>query len=185
MNKGNFNKQFKNMPIKKKLIISHGSIIVSTFILIVILLVSMKNIEGKLVKMYEGPTTNIRYSADLYYTQIDIQRIVNRTLAEGVDELDETYPILESTINENLAIMDEAYLILKDNLITQEDRDRLEEIQDKLNNEATPNRTEVLRLIQEGDYINHTACTGAYRCFYINVLRRYVCCKADYIRIRG
>ena len=140
------------MPIKKKLIISHGSIIVSTFILIVLLLCGMMAFEKKLVQMYEGPTTNIWYSADLYYTQIDIQRSVNRVMAEGVDALEETYPAMEAEINENLQIMDEAYLLLKDNLITEEDRASLEEIQEKLNNEATPHRTEVLRLLKEGDF---------------------------------
>ncbi len=146
------NDRLKNMPIKKKLVISHGSIIVTTFLLIVILLSAMKTIEGKLVQLYEGPTTNILYSADLYYTQIDIQRAVNRVMAEGVEHLDETYPEMEAAINENLAIVDNAYQILKDNLITEEDRASLEAIQEKLDKEATPYRTEVLKLLKEGDF---------------------------------
>ncbi len=152
MKKSNFDVKLKNMPIKKKLIFSHGSIIVTTFILIVILLCAMKLIEGNLVKMFEGPTTNIWYSSDLYYTQIDIQRAVNRVMAEGAEHLNETYPELEATVNENLQIIDEAYALLKENLITTEDRERLEEIQDMLDNEATPHRTEVMKLLKEGDF---------------------------------
>lgn len=56
MKKNNFTEKLKNMPIKKKLIISHGSIIVSTFILIVLLLCGMMAFEKKLVQMYEGPS---------------------------------------------------------------------------------------------------------------------------------
>ncbi len=152
MNKKTFNEKLKNMPIKKKLIISHGSIIVSTFILITTLLIAMKSIEGNLEKMFNGPTENIWYSTDLYYTQIDIQRMVNRTLAEGPEMLDEMYPRLEETINENLAIMDKAYAVLDENLLTVADRNTLHSINDMLNNEATPYRVEVLRLIQAGDY---------------------------------
>ena len=152
MSRNGFDEKLKNMPIKKKLVVSHGSIIVATFILIVTLLSTMKSIEGNLVKMFEGPTTNIWYSADLYYTQIDIQRAVNRVMAEGVDQLDTTYPQLETTVNENLKIMDDAYVILKENLITEEDRERLEAIEVKLVNEATPHRTEVMKLLKQGDF---------------------------------
>ena len=94
----NFNEKFRNWPIKKKLLFSHGTIIVSTFVLIVVLLVSMVYIESRLVKLYEGPTKNVEYSSQLYYPQIDIQRGVNRVLAEGAQNVDETYPQLEETI---------------------------------------------------------------------------------------
>lgn len=148
----NFNEKLKQMPIKKKLIFSHGSIIFATFIIVVVLLISMLSIERNLVKMYEGPTTNIWYSSDLYYTQIDIQRAVNRVMAEGLDSLDEMYPQLEETVNNNLQIMDEAYVFLKGNLMTQEDLDRLEAINTKLAEEATPHRTEVMALLKNGQF---------------------------------
>ena len=128
MKKTTLNEAFKNWPIKKKLVSSFGTIIVTTFILIVTLLVGMKMIEGRLTKLYNGPTMNIHYSANLYYPQLDIQRAVNRLMAEGVENLDEMYPQLEETVNKNLAIMDEAYEKLHANLLTQEDRDSLEEI---------------------------------------------------------
>ncbi len=148
----NFKEKLKNMPIKKKLLISHGSIIISTFVLIVGLLLVMLTISNSLVKIYEGPTTNIDTSADLYYTQIDIQRAVNRMMAEGVEKLDEMYPQLEATVDQNLKIMDDAYALLKENLLTQEDMDKLETIQNKLNKEATPHRTKVMELLKSGDF---------------------------------
>lgn len=132
--------------------IENGSIIVSTFVLIVVLLVSMKYIEGCLVKLYEGPTMNVKYSSQLYYPQIDIQRAVNRMMAEGVEKLDELYPQLEESINADLALMDEAYEMLKDNLLTQENKALLEEINTKLANEVTEHREKVLAYIKQGEF---------------------------------
>lgn len=147
-----FNEKFKNWPIKKKLLFSHGIIIVSTFLLIVVLLCSMKYMETRMVKLYEGPTTNVKYSNQLYYPQIDIQRAINRTLASGVDKLDELYPQLEETINSDLALIDDAYQVLHENLLTEEDRTTLEEINNQLNNEVTAHRQTVLEYIKQGDF---------------------------------
>ena len=146
------NEKFGDWPIKKKLLFSHGIIIVSTFILIVILLVSMCYIERRMAKLYEGPTTNIKYSSQLYYPQIDIQRGVNRLLAEGTDELDENYPELEESIDADLKLIDEAYQVLKGNLLTQEDKDALEEINEKLSTEITDHREKVLAYLKKGDF---------------------------------
>ena len=139
------------MADQEKLMNSFGIIIVTTFVLIVTLLVGMKMIEG-LTKLYNGPTMNVHYSANLYYPQLDIQRAVNRVMAEGVDNLDEMYPQLEETVDKNLGIMDEAYAQLKANLLTQEDKDSLEEINDKLNDEVTGYRVEVLSLLKQGEF---------------------------------
>ena len=148
-----FNQKLKNWPIKKKLLFSHGIIIASTFLLIVVLLISMKFIEGRLVKLYEGPTTNIKYSSQLYYPQIDIQRAVNRAMVEGVDgEPSQVYSQVEETVNKDLALMNEAYAVLKDNLFTEEDRATLEKINDSLENEVTEHREKVLEYLKQGDY---------------------------------
>ncbi len=148
MGKTSFNEKFKNMPIKKKLVSSFGIIIVTTFVLILTLLIGMKIIEGRLVQLYEGPMMNIHYASELYYPQLDIQRAVNRMMAEGVENLDAMYPQLEETINKDLVIMDEAYAALSKNLMTKEDQDRLKAINDKLVNEVTGHRIEVLNLLK-------------------------------------
>lgn len=162
MGKKNMNEEVKNWSMKKKLLGSFGVIIATTFILIVVLLVGMKAIEGRLVKLYEGPTMNIHYSAELYYPQLDIQRAVNRTIAEGVKNLDTTYPELETTVNENLAIMNEAYAALQNNLLTQADKERLEAINDKLENEVAVYRADVLALLKQGDFEAANEYNDAY-----------------------
>lgn len=146
------NETMKNLPVKKKLKISFGSIIVLTFMLIAALLISLKVIDGKLDKLFSGPTRNVQYSADLYYPQVDIQRAVNRVIAEGIENKDEMYPQLEETTEKNLAVMNEAIDFLKGNLLTQEDKNRLQDIEEELNNTVKPHRTEVFRLLEEGNY---------------------------------
>lgn len=128
MEKRGFSEKFKNWPIKKKLTYSFGLIIVTTFVLIVTLLVGMKIIQGRLSRLYNGPTMNVYYSEEMYYPQVDIQRATNRMLAKGVDHVDELYPQLEETVTKNWTITDNAYAYLSKNLMTKEDRDRLEEI---------------------------------------------------------
>ena len=152
MEKQRFSERFKNWSIKKKLVFSFGTIIVTTFLLIVTLLVGMKTIEGRLVKLYKGPTMNIHYSAELYYPQLDIQRAVNRMMAEGVSSREQMYPQLVETVNKSLAIMDEAYAKLSANLMTAEDKAKLEAINDKLTNEVSGYRVEVLALLEKGDF---------------------------------
>lgn len=152
MEKKGLDEKLKSWPIRKKLLFSHGSIIISTFVLIVVLISSMVYIESRLVKLYEGPTVNIKYANQLYYPQIDIQRAVNRAMAEGVENLDEIYPNVEESINKDLALIDEAYQALHGNLLEKENEALLEDINDKLTNEITPYREQVLEYLKAGDF---------------------------------
>ena len=152
MERKTFSEKFKNWPMKKKLMVSHGSIIVFTVIVSVILVMGMQLIDSRLTQLHSGPTMNLYYSAQLYYPQIDIQRAVNRMMAEGVDSLDEMYPQLEDTINKNLKIMDNAYSFLSKNLLTEENKETLEEINEILEKKVTGYRVEVLRLLKNGEF---------------------------------
>ena len=150
--KGTREDKFLNMPIKKKLTNSFGIIIVTTFILILTLIFGLKTIEGRLVKLYDGPTMNVLHSSELYYPQVDIQRALNRVMAEGQARKNELYPELEESVEKNTAIVDNAITSLKENLMTAEDKQRLADIEDVLNNEVRPHRTQVLELLKNGKY---------------------------------
>lgn len=114
------------------------------------------------MKLYNGPTMNIHYSAELYWPQLDIQRAVNRVMAEGLANLNTTYPQLEKTVEDSLKIVDEAYALLHESLLTQEDKNSLEEIHNKLNEEAATHRAEVLRLLKAGDFDGAHAYNNAH-----------------------
>ncbi|MBO5094975.1 MAG: methyl-accepting chemotaxis protein, partial [Lachnospiraceae bacterium] len=81
-----------------------------------------------------------------------IQRAVNRMLAKGAEHADELYPQLEETVNKDLAVMDGAYQYLSQNLLTKEDKDRLEEINTFLNGEVAGYREELLQMISAKDF---------------------------------
>ncbi len=166
--------KIKNMSVQGKLKASYGSIIGFTFVLIVALLISLKTVNGKLDKLFTGPTMNIQYSAELYYPQIDIQRALNRTLSEGEEKRDELYPQLEETTEENIAIMNEAISFLKGNLLTQEDKNRLLAIEDELSQVVTQHRTEVFRLLKEGDYEAAREYNNAYYMPSVNNVKEMI-----------
>ncbi len=152
MGKNKMDEKLRNWPIKKKLTNVFAVIIAMALLLIVILLIGMKVIEGRMDKLYEGPLMNVKYSSQMYYPQLDIQRMVNRTMAEGVGRLDEMYPQLEETVNKNLALMDEAYAELSERLLEQANKERLNAINDKLTKEVTGYRVEVMALLKAGDF---------------------------------
>lgn len=143
---------YKRLPIRKKLMASHGFIIVTTFAMAIIMLVGMKLIQLSMDKLYNGPTMNIHYSADLYYPQLDIQRAVEDVFAAGVENKEQKYEGLEETIQKDLEIMQEASAQLAERLLTETDRNRLMNLEEKLNGEVAEYRQRVLQLIQEGDY---------------------------------
>ncbi len=151
MKKKSFNERLKNWPIKKKLVFSFGAIIVSTFVLIVALLVGMKVIESKVEGVFNGPTNNTFYVGDLRWGAVEMQRAFNRVIAQGEENLNETVPVMEEDMGRASELMLEAVSKLRENLITQEDRDRLEAL-DAIAAESVPHREELVALLKAGKY---------------------------------
>ena len=142
----------KNAPIKKKLTISHGLIIVSTFLLIVALLGAMKGIESYVEKMYTGPVTNSFYIGDFRYSLADIPRAINFARAEGgVGDADAKAVAAQAEIEvqENWQKMMEAYAVLKDTLLSEESKAKLNTIYGELAN-LQPNLNQVLLHLKNG-----------------------------------
>lgn len=67
MKKQTLGEKFKNWPVKKKLLVSFGAVIVTTFILIATLLVGIKIVESKVEGLFNGPTTSTFYVGDIRY----------------------------------------------------------------------------------------------------------------------
>lgn len=143
--------EFKNMSIKKKLLYSHGTIIVSTFVLIVILLVAMLSVESKIVKLYDGPTTNTFYVGDLRWGAVEMQRAFNRVIAQGEENLSETLPIMEEDMAHASELMLNAVSVLRENLLTKEDKELLEAL-DVIAAESVPHRQEMIALLEVGEF---------------------------------
>ena len=130
VNKG-FWEKFKNMSISKKLTFSHGVIIISTFLLIIVLLGSMKGIESYVEDMYNGPVTNSFYIGDFRYALSDIPRAINYARVQGasiVADVDAIVAEVEKTVTDDVAMMEEAYTVLRKTLLDEESKIKLDEI---------------------------------------------------------
>ena len=145
--KTKFKEKFRNWSIKKKLMFSHGTIIVSTFILIAVLLVGMKSIESNVVELFEGPTTNSYYVGDIRFGLVANQRAINRVIAVGDSVLAEE----EAKMEENVQKIYDAHDVLVKTLISEENKATLNEIWDMMDEEAAY-RAELIALLEAGDY---------------------------------
>lgn len=142
-----FNEAFKNWSIKKKLLVSHGSIIILTFVLIVALLIGMKSIEANIVALFEGPTTNTFYVGDFRYALADNQRAINRVIAVGGSVVVEE----EAKLSENYELMVSAHNVMVETLISDENKELLEQIWTALEQEEI-HRVELVKLMEAGDF---------------------------------
>ena len=167
MNKGSLDEKMKNWPIKKKLIISFGAIIVSTFILIVFLLVGMKTIETKVEGLFSGPTTNTFYINDIRLGLVGNQRAINRILAVRTADV-----IAEETAKmaENAQQIKDAYEVLNENLTSKENMESLDIIWDKVN-EAGEYRAELVKMFNEGRFDEANAYDERYYTPAIDAIR--------------
>ena len=147
MEKRTFDEKLKNWSIKKKLTFSFGSIIISTFILIVVLLAGVKYVEGKVEGLYEGPTTSTFYVGDIRFGLVANQRAINRVIAVGESVLAEE----EAKMEENMQLVMDAYEVLTETLLSKEDKDTLQEIRTMIEQEEQY-RAELIRLFEAGKF---------------------------------
>ena len=122
---------FENAPIKKKLQISIGMVIAFAIVLAVLLLGAMKAIESYVEKMYHGPVTNATYVGDIRYALAEIPQAVNYARAEGgVGDADAKAAALQAQEDVDAAwsLMNAAYDVLKDTLISEGSKDKLDNL---------------------------------------------------------
>lgn len=122
---------FDNAPIQKKLQTSLGIIVGFALVLVVALLGAMKGIESYVEEMYYGPVTNATYVGDIRYALAEIPRAVDFARAEGgVGDADAKAAAEQAQQDVNAAwdLMNKAYDVLKDTLITDGSKEKLEKI---------------------------------------------------------
>lgn len=145
------NQKYRNFPIKKKLLISHGTIIVFSVVLCIVLLVGAQRIKSRLDGLYEGPLQNIDAIGDVRFALTDVQRAMDRMLGETETDLNEAYAIMEEDIEEDVAILLSATDLLEKNLLTEESRAELQELLAKVD-EGEQLRPEAMELLKKGDF---------------------------------
>ncbi len=166
MKKKSLSDKLKNWSIKNKLLFSFGLIIVTTFILIVTLLVGMKNVEGKVEGLFEGPTTSTFYVGDIRFGLVANQRAINRIIAVGDSVLAEE----EANMEANMELVIAAHEVLETTLLSDENKVLLEEIWGQIQQEATY-RAELIALFEAGDFEGANAYDEANYTPLVNAIR--------------
>lgn len=121
--------RLKNLPIKKKLIFSHGFIILIAMITIIALLGGMKLIEGYVSKMFAGPVTSSSNIGDIRFALADIPRAINYVHAESDSEaFDVVFLEAKTEIDNDWNLILNAYTVLEKSLMTQEGKILLNDV---------------------------------------------------------
>ena len=147
---------FKNWPIKKKLLFSHISIIVSAVILVVLLLIGMMAIKSNIVKLYEGPTSAAFYVGDIRWGVVEKQRAMNLLIALGEDKLETSIVTLEEDIAAVDEVMTEAIAQLQETLITEDSLKKLNGLIATLD-ESVTQQERMLTLLKSGQFATANA----------------------------
>lgn len=145
------NAKYRNWSIKKKLLISHGTITVLAIFVGIILICGMMNIKSKVESIYEGPLTNIDAIGNVRYGLTDLQRAINRLMAEGESGVADRYPTFEATVEKDVNLVLTSADTLQAHLLTDENKAKLQQMADKIN-EGEKIRPQVMELMKNGKF---------------------------------
>lgn len=145
------NERYRNWSIKKKLLISHGAITALAVVVGVILIWGMVSIKAKVASIYGGPLTNIDAIGSVRYGLTDLQRAINRLMVEGESEVAERYPTFEGTVEKDVDLVLTSVETLRGHLLTDENRAKLQQIVDKIN-EGEEIRPQLMELLKSGKF---------------------------------
>lgn len=162
-------KLFLNWPIKKKLMYSHVSIIVSAIVLVVLLLIGMMTIKSNIVKLYEGPTSAAFYAGDIRWGVVEKQRAMNWVIAMGEDNLESSIVTLEQDMAAVDEVMTEAIEQLRENLITDDSRKKLEALVVVLD-ESLSQQERMLTLLKSGQFATANAYNDEKYSAYMEIV---------------
>lgn len=145
------NVKYRNWSIKKKLLISHGAITLLAVLVVIILLCGMVSIKSKVDLIYGGPLTNIDAIGSVRYSLADLQRAINRLMAEGESEVTDRYPTFEATVKEDINLLSASIETLQGHLLTEENKAKLQEMTDKIN-KGEEVRLQLMTLLESGKF---------------------------------
>lgn len=151
--------KFKNLKIKGKLLWAFGSIIALSVLIVILLINSMVNISQKLDRLYEGPYQNVDDIWVVRRNLIDIQRAINKLMAEGNNGLAENYSSFKSTVDTDVSELQTALSNLDTQLQNEDTRQQLENIKAMVESGESI-RAQVMELLSAGDF------DGAYSLNY-------------------
>lgn len=143
--------KMRDMSIKKKLVISFGMIIVLATLVIVILLGTMWSMSKKVNDLYTGPYQNVDDIWIIRRNLIDVQRSINRLMAEGSGQLTERYKTFKETVDTNVEQIETALAALDAHLQNEDNIALLREIEAEVANGEVM-RSEIMDMLETGNF---------------------------------
>ena len=144
-----YKERLKHYTIKRKLRATIGVISLIACIIGVILICGIFAVANNVKSIYQGPMTNISDVADVKYGLTDLQRAINRLLAEGSDNMADRYASFEKTVEEDVNLVVTGVDDMEKHFKTGETKAKLSELQTKIN-EGEKVRPQVMQLLKSG-----------------------------------
>ena len=105
---------FKNLGIRKKLVVSHGLIALMALAVAIFGLGGIQLSSYRLADLQEGPMTATEAVGDLLFASADLQRVTTAMIMASSQP--DVLPALEQTMQEDVALMNNTSRILYDSL---------------------------------------------------------------------
>ena len=144
-----YKERLKHYTIKRKLRATIGVISLRACIIGVILICGIFAVANNVKSIYQGPMTNISDVADVKYGLTDLQRAINRLLAEGSDNMADRYASFEKTVEGDVNLVVTGVDDMEKHFKTGETKAKLSELQTKIN-EGEKVRPQVMQLLKSG-----------------------------------
>ncbi len=141
--------QMRNLPIKRKLRRSLGVVTLAAMIIGVILLGGMIYISTNIKGIFQGPMTNISDVGDVKYALTDLQRAINRVLAEGSSNMEANYGDFEATVENDVEMVKTAVASMDSRFTTEAGIAKLQELKDRID-DGEEVRPELMDLLKAG-----------------------------------
>ena len=143
-----FKEQMKNFPIKRKMRNSIGVVTLAAVVIGVILLAGMQSISSNIKGIFEGPMTNISDVGDVKYALTDLQRAINRVIAEGEGNRELDYDSFEQTVETDVDMVKAAVASMDSCFTTEAGIAKLKELETKID-EGEQIRPQLMSLLKE------------------------------------
>ena len=145
------NEKYKNLSLKKKLLISHGVIIAVAAVIAVLLLVGLSIVKRNVNGIFNGSLANIDSVGKVRYGITDLQRAINRILTEDSSQVGNSYVNFEKTVTEDVSLITDSVQQMQNRKMNTESTALLNQIVSKID-EGEKVRSKLMPQIKAGRY---------------------------------
>lgn len=128
-----YKERLKHYTINRKLKATLGVVALIACIIGVILISGILAVANNVKGIYQGPMNNVNDIANVKYGLTDLQRAINRLLAEGSDNMADRYANFEKTVEEDVNLVVSGVDDMDKHFKTEATRAKLSEMQAKIN----------------------------------------------------